>query len=234
MGSIQYSRVIELSHPIYPGIPIWPGDPPVEFSRVASLEQDGFFLRRFAIGEHSATHLNAPAAFFDEGSGVEAYPPQRLVLPAVVIDLRPRCTANPDAALSVAEVLDWEHKHERVPTGSLVILSTGWAEKWGDPQAFLNIDHEGVLHFPGFGVETASFLLDERQAGGVGIDTHGVDRGADSRYEVNRQVLGCGGLVLECLARLNELPPTGATLVIGRLPLAGGSGSPVSVLAFVP
>jgi kynurenine formamidase len=234
MRMIQYSRIIDLSHPIHPAIPNWPGDAPVEFSPVASLETDGYYLRRFAIGEHSATHINAPAGFFEDGFGVEAFPPEKLVLPAIVIDLRRRCAAGPDTVLPVEHVLRWEEQHGRVPAGSLAILFTGWGEKWGDPQAFLNPDTEGVLHFPGFGVETAGFLLDERQVAGLGTDTHGVDPGADSAYAVNRLVLGRGGLVLECLARLNELPPAGATLVIGRLPLVGGSGSPVSVLAFIP
>jgi kynurenine formamidase len=41
-------------------------------------------------------------------------------------------------------------------------------------------------------------------------------------------------IVLENLTKLELLPPTGTTLVIGLLRLAGGSGSPASVLALVP
>ena len=41
-------------------------------------------------------------------------------------------------------------------------------------------------------------------------------------------------MILECLNNLERLPATGATLVIGRLPLVGGSGSPASVLALTP
>jgi len=41
-------------------------------------------------------------------------------------------------------------------------------------------------------------------------------------------------LVLENLTNLDQLPPTGATVVIGLIRLQGGSGSPVSVMAFIP
>jgi kynurenine formamidase len=36
------------------------------------------------------------------------------------------------------------------------------------------------------------------------------------------------------MANLDQLPPTGATLVLGPLQLREGSGSPLSVVAFVP
>ena len=43
-GSISFSRVVDLSWPVHPGIPQWPGDPDVEFEKVASLEKDGYDL----------------------------------------------------------------------------------------------------------------------------------------------------------------------------------------------
>jgi kynurenine formamidase len=41
-------------------------------------------------------------------------------------------------------------------------------------------------------------------------------------------------IAIECTAHLGQLPPTGATLVLGPLRLQNGSGSPLSVMAFVP
>ncbi|MBD2387302.1 cyclase family protein [Cylindrospermum sp. FACHB-282] len=96
MPTIYYSRVIHLSHIIDTGIPQWPGDSPVEFSSVAEIPKDGYYLRRFSLGEHSATHINAPNSFDNSGIGIDQYPAQSLVVPAVVIDIRPAAAVNFD------------------------------------------------------------------------------------------------------------------------------------------
>lgn len=233
-STITYSKVVDLSHVISVDIPLWPGDPPVELEPVANFADDGYFLRRFSIGEHSATHMNAPNSFHDGAEGIDSYSPASLVVPAVVIDARAAAAADPDYQLSVADVTAWEAAHGRVPQGAVVIMWTGWQDKWSDPAAFFNEDAGGNMHFPGFGGEATLFLLTERGVAGVGIDTHGVDPGLDEAYATNTEVLARHGIVLENLANLDQLPPTGATLVIGVLRLKDGSGSPVAVTAFVP
>ena len=69
---------------------------------------------------------------------------------------------------------------------------------------------------------------------GLGIDTHGVDPGRDSSFAVSKLLLEQPRIVLANLAGLDQLPPTGTTLVIGILRLRGGSGSPASVIALIP
>jgi kynurenine formamidase len=233
MPTIQFNRCVHLSHIIDERIPVWPGDPPVELQCVSDLASDGYFLRKLTISEHGATHVNAARTFTEHGTPIDAAPPESLVVPAVVIDVRPRAAGNPDYQLDPAGVQDWEARHGPIPAGSLVILYTGWQAKWDDPAAFLNPDERG-LHFPGFRDDTTQFLRNHRQIAGVGIDTHGVDGGQDRTFATNRQVLANGGLVLENLTNLDQMPAVGATLVIGLLRLRGGSGSPAAVLAFVP
>lgn len=233
-NTISYSRVIDLSHVISVDIPLWPGDPPVELETVAEFDPDGYYLRRFSIGEHSATHMNAPNSFHDGAEGIDAYPPESLVVLAVVIDVREQVAADADHAVSLGDVAAWEAEHGPIPAGAIVIAYTGWQAKWSDPTAFFGEDESGAMHFPGFAGETTAFLLAERGVAGVGIDTHGVDPGLDEEYATNTLVLAQRGIVLENLTNLDQLPSTGTTLVIGILRLAGGSGSPVSVMAFVP
>ncbi len=231
--SLKITRLIHLSHVIDPNIPQWPGDPPVEFETVASLEKDGYYLRRFSLGEHSATHINAPNSFHASGMRIDQYPAESLVVPAVVIDICAQATANPDYALTIADVLLWEQQYGPIPHGSVVLLYTAWQSKWFDKNAFLNPDASGRSHFPGFGIEATRFLLHKRQIAGVGIDTHGVDSGQDTTFAINRLVLEQPRIVLENLTNLDQLPPTGTTLVIGVLRLLGGSGSPAAVMALV-
>ena len=231
---IAYRRVVDLSHPITPDIPLWPGDPAVEFHDVSHPAQHGYFLRRFAMGEHTGTHLVSPATYYDDGIDPDGVTPESLVLSAVVIDTSHRASLDPDYTLSTSDVAAWERRHGPIEQNTLVLLNTGWSRFWDQSKRFINIDAHGVMHTPGFGLEAARFLLDWRQAAGLGIDTHGIDPGTDSGLAVGRLTLARSALVLECLNNLNLLPPTGATVVVGRLRLVGGSGSPASVLAFTP
>lgn len=232
--SITFTSVVDLSHTIDADIPLWPGDPPVRIRPVALLAADGYHLRELTIGEHSGTHMNAPNTFEDGAAGVDAYGAERRVVSAVVIDARAKAREDPDHAFREADLLEWEAAHGEVPAGSVVILYTGWQERWGDPAAFFGEDPAGGLHFPGFSAEVTRFLLDHRGIAGVGIDTHSVDPGQDVHFSTNRQVLARGGVVLECLANLDRLPPAGATLVLGALRIKDGTGTPLSVMAFVP
>jgi kynurenine formamidase len=136
--------------------------------------------------------------------------------------------------LSWADVEFWEEEHGPVPQGTVVLLYTGWQEKWGDPGLYFGADASGSPHFPGFGNDAARYLLAHRGAAGLGIDTHGLEPGAAAGYPVNKLLLERPRLALENLTNLDQLPPTGATIVVGLVRLTGGSGSPVSVLAFVP
>lgn len=227
-------RVVDLSHTVSEDIPLWPGDPKVRFREVANFKDDGYFLREFSIGEHSATHMNAPNSFHENGVGMDAYTAEDMVNPAVVIDVKSQAAANPDYALTLDDLKAWEDEHGEVPEGSVVLLDTGWSAKWDNPKEFFGFDGKGNMHFPGFGGETTKFLLDQRKIAGVGIDTHGVDPSLDETYATNTEVLKKPRIVLENLANLDQLPATGSTIVIGALRLKDGSGTPAQVIGLVP
>ena len=225
---------MDLSHPLSAQMPLWPGDPAPEFTDWASTARDGYYLRRFSLSEHAGTHLTAPASFYPDGRTVDQYVPEELVKPAVVIDARQQCSANPDYALKPGDVTAWESRHGPVPADSIALLLTGWAERWNNPASYLGTDANGVLHFPGFGPDAATLLLNQRGVAGLGTDTAGVEPGADSTFAVSKLILAQPRIILENLANLHQLPPTGAVLVIGLLRLEGGSGSPAAVTAFLP
>lgn len=234
VGAFLHSRIVDLSHPLSTQMPLWPGDPPPEFADWANIARDGYYLRRFSLSEHAGTHLTAPASFYPDGRTVDQYTPEELVKPAVVIDARQQCQANPDYALTPGDVAAWESHHGPVPADSIALLLTGWAERWNTPAAYLGADTNGILHFPGFGPEAAALLLNQRNVAGLGTDTAGIEPGADATFTVSRLVLAQPRIVLENLANLHQLPPTSAVLVIGLLRLEGGSGSPAAVTVLVP
>ncbi|MCG6574752.1 cyclase family protein [Pseudomonas sp. AF32] len=233
MPSIHFNQIVDLSHLITPDIALWPNDPPVVLNTEASLEKDGYYLRSFSMGEHSATHMNAPNTFEAGAMGIDGYSPDSLVRPAVVVDLASRVGDNADYVIDLQDIVSWEQTHGPIPEGRVVLFHTGWQSRWADPGRFFNQDERG-LHFPGVGANATRFLLEQRRIAGIGIDTHGVDPGQETSFTSNRLVLQQRGIILECLNQLDRLPATGCTLVIGVLPLQAGSGSPARVLAFIP
>jgi len=104
---------------------------------------------------------------------------------------------------------------------------------------FLRTDWPGpagtdVLHFPGFGVDAATLLV-ERGVVGLGIDTLGIDPGEVADFSVHRSVtLPRGVWHVENLTNLDRLPAVGAWIVALPMKIADGSGAPVRVVAFVP
>jgi kynurenine formamidase len=89
------------------------------------------------------------------------------------------------------------------------------------------------MRFPGFGPDSAKLLV-ERNVAGIGIDTLSIDFGASKDFQAHRIVLGANKYQIENLANLDALPPTGATVFVGVLPVRGGSQAQARIVAFLP
>ena len=226
-------HVVDLSHALDGDIPLFPGGTAPSTKPVAVLEKDGYAMSTLTIGEHTGTHVDAPAHFVVGGIPVDKLPVAALAMQAAVIDVRARVIADPDYALGVGELQAWERRHGRLRPGFCVLVRTGWDERWPDEQLYRNADERQVMHFPGVSLAASRFLL-SRGVGCLGIDTLSADPGMSKGFEEHKHFLAGGGFHLENLTRLSELPEAGATVVIGVLPLRDGSGAPARVLALVP
>lgn len=215
----RLTRTVDLSHVVREDVPYLPDEPPTRIDRSA----DGGVLQ-FQIGTRTGTVLRVAAATGSDVSTVDQLSPRDLVLPVVVIDVRDMAQDHAGYRLSLGELGDWEHRYGSVPRGALVLLVTGWDMRWGDPAAYLDRDGAGDLAAPAFGAAAAAALLDERGALGLGIDAPGTSYRPASGYR----------LLLENLTSLEQLPATGATIVVGALKLQAAQSSPARVIALVP
>src|SRR3990172_961414 len=107
----------------------------------------------------------------------------------------------------------------------------GGERRAGDQAAYRNMDNQGIMHFPGFSREAAEFLVKERTAGGVGVDTLSLDYGPSTNFGAHFAVLPANRWGIENLANLGRIPPKGATLFVGVPRVQGASGGPSRILA---
>jgi kynurenine formamidase len=214
--TLSFSRVIDLSHTITQNMPHMPEAVPTQLLRAADGSLGG--LR---IDTESGTTLELPAPAGRQSPTTEYFSPRNLVLPAVVLDVREAAHDNPNYRLSAEEIEAWERQHGPIPAGSMVLLATGWDIRWGNPAAYLNLEAQQP-QVPGIG-GAAARLLQERRVSGVGSDTPAAPDTTLPPW-----------LRLHNLTNVEQLPPTGTTLMIGALRIQGSSTSPVRVLALVP
>jgi kynurenine formamidase len=218
-------RLVDLTQPLGPATMLWPGSRAFEATVLGRHETEGSYWREVALPEHAGTHLDAPVHFGPGRETVDELPLERLVVPAVCVDLQPHCRTDPDFALSRTLLEEIERDLGGVEAGCAVLFRTGW-------DAYVD-DAERYARFPGIGPHAAELLV-ERAVAGVGIDTLGIDPAAATSFPAHRITQPAGVWHLEGLIGLERVPPRGAWLVAGAIPLVEGSGAPARAFAIVP
>jgi len=209
---------------------------PFALTEISKYDERGpaWYWNNFSTGEHTGTHFDAPIHWVSgrEGHDVSQVPPRRLVAPAAVLDLSQRAAEDPDFLLEVRDVKEWEATHGPLPAGGWLLFRTGWDARSADAEAFANAGHT-----PGISIECARWLAEEAPVQGVGVETVGTDAGLahsfDPPFPCHSFLLGHDKYGLTQLQNLATLPPVGAVVIAGPLPIVRGSGSPCRVLALV-
>lgn len=238
-ASLAEPRVVDLTYSFDASTIYWPTGQPFRWEKETwGRTASGYWYAaaRYAASEHGGTHLDSPIHFYEGRATVDEIPVERLMGPAVVIDVSAACAKDADYGLSAEDVAAWEKRHGLIPTGTIVFVRTGWGKFWPDRKKYLGDDTPGEdsnLHFPGISREAAEVLV-ARHIDGVGIDTASMDSGASKQAFAHR-VFGAANIYgLENVANLDRLPLTGATVIALPMKIKGGSGAPTRIIALLP
>ncbi len=229
-------NVIDLTHALSESSPYWP-DPsgnPFDYDTIFAQPSGAPGMGKYSTPEHYGTHMDAPIHSSDNQLSVDMLGPKELFGSAAVIDISVQSSTNADYTLSLDDIKNWEKEFGAIPDRAIVLLSTGWSKKWNDYSAYKNEDEEGKMHFPGFSVEAATFLVTERNILGIGIDDFSVDAAIADGFPVHGIVNGAGKFHLENVANVDQLPATGAYIITAPIKLEGGSGGQVRIFAVIP
>ena len=209
-------KCIDLSHPIFPDMPVWPGTPSPECLPIASIPEDGFAEHLIRLSSHTGTHLDAPAHMIEGGATLDSFPAGHFFGRAALVDAR--CVSSGSIGLSLLEP-----NRDAIASADFLLLHTGWANFWGGSaydSGYPVLDDAAAAWIAGIGLRC------------VGIDAPSFDPADSAVFPVHRILLGSGLLLAENLTNLHLLPPGGCALAIFPLPVRGAEACPARAVAF--
>ena len=215
--------IIDLSYPLDAATPPFPGDPPAEIVVQATIPAEhpigvpgAMNVSRLHTGLHVGTHMDAPFHFYRGGRTIDQVLLTQAVGPAVLVNLGRKAAK---AEITVEELLP----HEAAITQTRrLILNTGWASHWGQPDYFTD--------FPVISAAAAQLLVDWGVIL-VGIDTPSVDT---HPYPVHFALLGNDRLIVENLTNLDHIQQTLFQFIALPLKITARDASPVRAVAILP
>jgi arylformamidase len=83
-------KIMDITVPISPFTPIFPGDPEPLIEKFLTLENDGCAVSRLSFGSHTGTHVDAPSHILKDGLSVDKLDLGSLMGTAVVLDFSHR------------------------------------------------------------------------------------------------------------------------------------------------
>ncbi|MFD5073971.1 cyclase family protein [Streptomyces sp. NPDC058371] len=182
---------LDLSVPVATGMPVYPGDPPVEVSRALRAADDGVNVLRLHMGSQSGTHVDAPYHVDEAWPTLDDLPLERFAGPAVVADVR----GMADRAAVTPELLLPALGRLRLLPGAILLVATGWSAHWGTDryQAHPWLTTDAAEAIVNAGVRT------------VGIDALSVDLTGGAGLPAHRVLCGAGGVIAENLTGLDRV-----------------------------
>ncbi len=232
---------VDLSHDFAADTVYWPTAEPFKLDTVsAGITDKGYYYSayQFSAAEHGGTHIDAPVHFAEGHDTVDQIPLDRLIGPAIKVDVSAKAKADRDYQVKVADFETWETQNGRIPDDSIVLLRTGWSEYWNDRMKYLGTDKRGAeavaeLHFPGLAPEAARWLAGNRKIKAIGLDTASIDYGQSKLFESHRILMVQDIPAFENVANLDRLEAKVAMVIAMPMKIRGGSGGPLRIIALL-
>ena len=234
--------LVDLTHTYEAQSIFWPTADPFRLDKVADgVTPAGYYYasNNFFSSEHGGTHMDAPVHFAQGSHTADQVPLDRLVGPALVIDVTEAARQNADYQVTVADLQAWEKEHGQIEPNAILLIRTGFSQRWPDAARYLGTAERGPaavpkLHFPGLHPDAAKWIVASRPVRALGIDTASIDYGQSSLYESHRALYATNIPAFENLTALEQLPLRGASIVALPMKIKGGSGAPLRAIAILP
>ena len=207
--------LIDLSHSIEVGMPVYPGSLPPQIGEACSIDTDGFKETCIKFLTHTGTHIDVPAHLFPGGKSLDSFESGKFYGKAQVINCK-HLSEIDENLISRAYNLD--------KNPEFLLFYTGWSDYWGDAGYFSD--------FPLLTPEAVK-LICKLPLKGIGIDAISFDAVVDDALPNHKMLLEKEIILIENLCNLNELINLNFSLSCLPLKIKGADGSPVRAVAIV-
>jgi arylformamidase len=198
-------KIYDVTIPISPAMPVYPGDPSVSVEKVMQMSRgDVANVTHLSFGTHTGTHIDAPHHFIDGAMTVDEIPLNLLIGRARVVEV-----TAPVITGAVLEEMDFT-------ADVRVLFKTRNSYLWSNPafvKDFVYLTKDAAQYLVGNGIKL------------VGIDYLSVEQFGFSEPDAHRTLLGNGTIIIEGL-NLSEVEPGDYELICLPLKIDKGDGAP--------
>ena len=210
-------KIIDLTHPISSGMPVYPGTEPPVLKTECTIEDIGFLEKKITLVSHTGTHMDAPAHLIKDAKTLDKFPIEQFYGRALLLNL-----TNIEGCTIELQKLE-PHK-DVIGNVDFLLLHTGWSKYWGSDKYFLD--------YPVLSMEAAEWLGKFRLKG-IGLDTISADKVDTEKFLIHKAFLENDTVIIENLTNLDTLSCNQFTFSCFPMSFEGADGSPVRAAAIV-
>lgn len=201
-------KIYDISVPIAPTLPTYPGDPPVVIEPIKQIGKGSRSnVSRVSFGDHTGTHFDPPLHFIPGGKAIDQLDLNVLYGPARVVDF----------TRVEREITARDLARARIPARvTRLLFKTRSSMLWA--RAGFQREYVGIAW------DAADWLV-ARGVKLVGVDYLSVETYGAPEPRTHRTLLGAGVIIVEGLD-LRGVPPGKYTFVGLPLKIANGDGAP--------
>jgi len=204
------SKIIDVTVPLSPELPTFPGDPPVQIESTHRIA-DGqpYNVTRLTIGSHAGTHVDAPYHFLADGSRVDELPLEILIGKARVVSVTAR------------EAVDRRDLEELDLRDDLRVLlktrNSGQLQQPAFLEDFVHLTPDAATYLAQVGIKL------------VGWDYLSIEKYQSRDFAAHRALLEAGVVIVEGLD-LSQVDPGEYEMICLPPRIAKGDGAPARVV----
>ena len=211
-------KVIDLTHTIKEGMPVFPGTEPPKLAPASTFEKDGFRETLLTMYSHTGTHMDAPAHIFQDGTTLDKIDVINFIGKAALID----CTSIVENEEIEYDLI--EKNKDIIDKCEFIVFYTNWSKYWNTEKY--------LYKYPIISDEVAEFIVSSKKKG-VAFDTISVDTIDSLTLSNHHKLLSNNVLIFENLTNLSEIKSNHFTFCALPLKFENADGAPIRAIAII-